>query len=76
MNTQRLQNYAREDFVYDCNRGLDGIFCAIRAYVDRIRLIRERKALYRRFKMLDDNRLRDIGMHDPQAQLKVLGRYL
>lgn len=76
MNQQQLQNCERVDFICFVSLCFEAVIDKLQQQIARIQETRNREALYRYYRRLDQTSLRDIGMHDPQNQLPVLGRYL
>ena len=76
MNTQRVQDCTQATLICLINDYLDSLANFLRSLLVEVREGRERKQAYQEFRKLNRERLRDIGMDDPQRQLKTLGRYL
>ena len=76
MNSNQVQNLTAGSIPATPQQAFAAIAEWLRAAAAEIRAKRQRDTLHRIYSGLDDARLRDIGMHDPQKQLQVLGRYL
>ena len=76
MNTQRVQDCTQATVICLINAYIDTLVEMARAPLAKAQEGRERKLAYQEFRKLNKERLRDIGMDDPQQQLKILGRYL
>ena len=76
MNPQQMQNCERSVVFCSLIEAVYNLIDVVHIFLDRIQIRHEQKALYRYYSRLDAAKLRDIGMHDPQNQLRVLGRYL
>ncbi len=76
MNQLQLQNCERADFLCVLSLIFEAFIDKLHQQVARIHKTRNNDALYRYYRRLDQARLRDIGMLNPENQLRVLGRYL
>ena len=76
MNVQLLRRTDRVPANWSLMQALQKLANAARQYARNFRATRERNALYRCYRQFDAARLKDIGMDDPEAQLRAFGRYL
>ena len=76
MNTRQAQECTQATLICLINDAIDSVVAAFREAQASIRVERERKEAYREYQKLNTETLRDIGMDDPQKQLRTVGRYL
>ena len=76
MNTRQVQDCTQATLICQINDAIDSVVAVFREAQANIRAERERKEAYREYQKLNAETLRDIGMDDPQKQLRTFGRYL
>ncbi len=76
MINQNIQNHTHPEVIGGFHSSVDRLFCNVIERIDTYRENQSRRALYSYYQKLNIDQLRDIGMGNPQDQLRILGRYL
>lgn len=73
MTTQYLQKSAHSSVVDECNSWLERVLIRLTEHIAEVRKGRVRKAQISQLGKLSERQLSDIGLDDPQVQLRQFG---
>lgn len=76
MITQNLHRHAQTEVFASFHTGVDGLVRKVTGRIKAYRENRERRELYAYYQKFTNKQLQDIGMGNPQDQLRVMGCYL
>jgi hypothetical protein len=76
MSYQNLQNCPHTEVISGFDSMIDRFTRSLVKQIDSYRETQSRRVLYRCYRRFTADQLRDIGMGNPQDQLRVLGRYI
>jgi hypothetical protein len=76
MSFQNLQNCPHTEVISGYDPIVDRFTRNLVKHIDSYLETQSRRALYRYYRKFTVDQLRDIGMGNPQDQLRMLGRYI
>ena len=76
MTFQNPHNCPHTEVISGCDSIVDRFTRNLVIHIDSYLEIQSRRALYRYYRKFTVDQLRDIGMSNPQDQLRMLGRYI
>ncbi len=76
MINQSIQNPSHPEVIGGFHSSVDRLFCNVIERINTYRENQSQRALYSYYQKLTIDQLGDIGMSNPQDQLRILGSYL